>query len=547
VVFNDADGNGAMDGGEMPLADWTVHLDLNQNSVIHAGELTAVTGLDGAYAFSLPELPTNALYNVQAILPAGEATGRYLNTTEKYDFVTVPANTNPDLTLDFGFSFVPYSTYAPQGGETLVNQTTAGQQGGQVDPGYISDHAQSIASDSAGNYVVAWGTKTASGQHQVFARIYNADGSARTAEFKVADSTLPSSAAVARPLVTMSRDGSRFAVAWDNFQTTKGGSPFDPAGTHAPFMRVYSSSGAAVTAAVQVVAYNKNANFRASGLGMDADGDLVVMMTDVGKGISQMQRYTRQGAAVGKVVQVAAANLQDGGRAMATDAAGNFVVAWVNLEGIYAQRFSSTGAKVGSQITVATDNSATGFIDNNYVAVAMNDSGRFVVTWNTQAVNGERDNVAQAFNAAGQPSGGRATIGSSVFRAAATMDAAGDATFAWTAKRARNQGTLGTDSATEILVRRLSAAGDLSETQVVNDTTQGSQFAPSVAAHANGFIVSWSGRGAGDDQGVFAQRFTLDVPAPSALASGLDAALLGYLMSLETDDDDEPLEAIFGQ
>ena len=43
----------------------------------------------------------------------------------------------------------------------------------------------------------------------------------------------------------------------------------------------------------------------------------------------------------------------------------------------------------------------------------------------------------------------------------------------------------------------------------VNSTLRGDQFAPAVAAHDDGtFIVAWAGRGVGDKQGVFFQRYS---------------------------------------
>ena len=55
IVFDDANGNGSQDGGELPLAGFTVIHETDGNSILDAGEDSAVTGADGT--FSIPDLP----------------------------------------------------------------------------------------------------------------------------------------------------------------------------------------------------------------------------------------------------------------------------------------------------------------------------------------------------------------------------------------------------------------------------------------------------------------------------------------------------------
>src|SRR4051812_32582824 len=43
IVFNDANGNGSQDGGELPLAGITVFHETDGNSILDAGEDSAVT------------------------------------------------------------------------------------------------------------------------------------------------------------------------------------------------------------------------------------------------------------------------------------------------------------------------------------------------------------------------------------------------------------------------------------------------------------------------------------------------------------------------
>jgi probable HAF family extracellular repeat protein/predicted outer membrane repeat protein len=51
-LFSDADGNGTMDGADVPLSGWLVFADLNGNRKVDEGETTAVTDASGDYTLS---------------------------------------------------------------------------------------------------------------------------------------------------------------------------------------------------------------------------------------------------------------------------------------------------------------------------------------------------------------------------------------------------------------------------------------------------------------------------------------------------------------
>jgi protocatechuate 3,4-dioxygenase beta subunit len=67
-VFEDTDGNGILDDGEIGLADWTVFLDANDNGVLDDGELSSVTDSLGNYAFG--DLAP-AIYRVRMVPQTG--------------------------------------------------------------------------------------------------------------------------------------------------------------------------------------------------------------------------------------------------------------------------------------------------------------------------------------------------------------------------------------------------------------------------------------------------------------------------------------------
>src|SRR5262249_180718 len=155
----------------------------------------------------------------------------------------------------FGVRFQPFVGVAPLGTEARVNDDASGVQGGL-------SQSVSVAADSAGNYVVTW-RAFADGADTIQARVFNADGTARTGDLPVGTGDRPSAGQYGEmPVVAMSGDG-RFAVAW-----TASGSAM---------MRVYQADGTAVTGAVAVLRGTSSTRGVVEGVAMDADGDFAVM------------------------------------------------------------------------------------------------------------------------------------------------------------------------------------------------------------------------------------------------------------------------------
>jgi hypothetical protein len=167
------------------------------------------------------------------------------------------------------------------------------------------------------------------------------------------------------------------------------------------------------------------------------------------------QRYTSAGVAAGTefLVNTYTTGFQIEPE-VAGDSAGNFVVAWQSEDGssygIFAQRFSSSGTRLGTEFQV---NTYTQF-DQSLPDIDMDDSGTFVVTWGSTTQDGAGRGVfLQEFDASGAP------IGSEL---------------------------------------------------PVNTTTAGDQDSPAVSAiSAGSFIVAWDAGASG----VFAQRYVQPTPS----------------------------------
>jgi trimeric autotransporter adhesin len=160
--------------------------------------------------------------------------------------------------------------------------------------------------------------------------------------------------------------------------------------------------------------------------------------------------------------QSVAGNSQPHG-ATAIDTAGNSIVVWQSLGqdgdgwGIFAQRFDSSGAKVGGEFQV----SSTGIGNQNNPIVAMDGAGNFVVAWTDSNIDGSANGIA---------------------------------------------------------IRRFSASGvALAATQLVNTNFAGDQSNAAIAMAANGdFVVSWTSNGQdGSGDGVYARAFNANGSAKS--------------------------------
>jgi Bacterial Ig-like domain (group 3) len=165
---------------------------------------------------------------------------------------------------------------------------------------------------------------------------------------------------------------------------------------------------------------------------------------------------------------------------------------------IIAQRLSQTGAKLGSQITVAANAAGAG-----WPQVAALDNGTFVVVWHENGTFG-RDIMMRLYSASGQSLGSevranRSTVGS---HAGPQVTAVSSGfVITWQAT-----GVDGSGSA--VVFQRYSNAGAAAGTQVtVNTTTAGDQGGPAIATlSTGGFVVAWQGE-VGALYRVYARRF----------------------------------------
>ena len=223
------------------------------------------------------------------------------------------------------------------------------------------------------------------------------------------------------------------------------------------------------------------------------------------------QRFSSAGSKVGSEFQVNTYTTNDQGRpAVAADGPGSFLVVWESYgqdgsdKGVFGQRFNSAGSTVGSEFRVNSYTTS----DQDGPAVAVDGTGNFVVAWTSAGqVSAYSFGVfGQRYSSAGSPVGSEFQVNTDTLSnhryPAVAADAPGNFIVAWTSYDQDGRGVFGQsfDSAGS------KVGGELR----VNTYATGSQAFPAVAADGLGnFVVSWQSDGQdGSLYGVFGQRMT---------------------------------------
>jgi hypothetical protein len=234
-----------------------------------------------------------------------------------------------------------------------------------------------------------------------------------------------------------------------------------------------------------------------SAVAMDAAGDFAVTWSSYGEYGSGWEvlgeRFNAQGIAQGGQFLVNTTTAGDHKDArMGMDSLGNFVVTWTgngqNGWGVYAQRFNAQGQTLGGQFEVNTNTSG----DKEYVSMAMNGSGAFVISWSSYGQDGSGWGVyAQRYNSCGVAQGGEfrvntTTAGDQMYPSVA-IDTLGDFVITWS--------SYGQDgSGWGVYAQRYTSAGCKAGCEfLVNTTTTGDQMYSTVAMDGTGnFTITWS-------------------------------------------------------
>ncbi|MGH6750891.1 MAG: tandem-95 repeat protein, partial [Bradyrhizobium sp.] len=435
-----------------------------------------------------------------------------------------PVADAPALSVAAALS-APGDAITKQGGEFLVNTTTAGGQ-------FFS----SIATFADGGFVMAWTDTSYSANDfsnaQVKAQIFDASGHKVGSEFRVNTTTALEQR---RPKVSVLSNGD-FVVAWED-ESGKGG---DASGG-AIKAQLYHGNGSKVGGEFLVNTTTQGTQNEHAITAL-ANGRFVVTWTDtsgVGGDSSgsaiKAQLFNANGSKAGGefLVNTITSSFQDE-PSVASLKNGGFVVSWQDNSGlngdgtrggsIKAQMFDANGVKVGGELLV--DTNGINFANESPSIVGLSNGG-FVVTWEASANFGpDTDDSAmkvQIFDASGRKVGGEIVANTSATEyqktPVVTELSNGFIVIVWEDHSEENGDTTGTSIKAQVLDANGNRVGG---EFLVNTSTAGDQQFPSVAALANGsFIISWSdGSGAGGDTsgfGVKSQIFSVGSAGPSVI------------------------------
>ncbi|MFK7933076.1 MAG: hypothetical protein AB8G22_06160, partial [Saprospiraceae bacterium] len=275
----------------------------------------------------------------------------------------------------FLFAVQMYAQPAFVGDEYLINTISANR-----------DEIPQIACDRYGNHVIIWTNERVEGEDfNVFGRVFNADGTARTDEFLVNTFTFDKQWA---GKVAMSPTGN-FTVVWQSNKQDNNGIGI--------YGQQYDIDGNRLGSEFQV---NQLIQFdqTAADIAMDAQGNFAVSWeTNIATGIKNIQaaRFSADGLPLGDEfrVNLTTSNINKASE-IAMDAAGNFIIAWINrvnesdAEGeIFVQRFAADGTRIGTEFSVTE---GMEIIGAGRLSIDMNAHGDFVICWP------EKMNIADA-------------------------------------------------------------------------------------------------------------------------------------------------------
>ena len=251
------------------------------------------------------------------------------------------------------------------GGEFVINTYTTGRQ-----------RRSAVSTNATGDFVVVWQSYLQYGfQDRIFGQRFSSAGDRLGGELEVSrftqlDEQLPS--------VALGNDG-RFVVVWESLDR-------DGYGYGVLFAR-FSSAGIRTGVEFVVNEYTTYNQYRTD-VDVDDDGDPVAVWNSVqqdgyGNG-GFARRLSSSGVRRGVEFQVNSYTPSNQYRPhIAVSADGDFVVAWSSglqdgsEEGIFANRFSSSGTLLGAEIQLNTFTTA----GQRAPDVGIDDAGDFVVAW----------------------------------------------------------------------------------------------------------------------------------------------------------------------
>ncbi|MGB5539518.1 MAG: DUF2341 domain-containing protein [Gammaproteobacteria bacterium] len=335
--------------------------------------------------------------------------GEFLVTT-----TTADSQLNPSVAMDAAGNFIvtwqsnlqdgdSYGVYAQrfdavgvaQGGEFLVNTTTAGYQG-----------SPTIAMDTDGGFVIAW---VANGQDPdaslgIYAQRYDASGTAQGGEFRVNTYTTGT-----QQVTSIGMDAAgNFVVIW--------ASENQDGSNYGIFGQRFDAGGNALGSEFRVNTTTANSQYYHDVVMLDDGRFVVEYQSRNADGSFEvfMQRYAADGSTVGGEIRVNTTTVSSAQQpigSITADASGNITVVWnSDADGdgtaVVGQRLDWAGNKLGGEFIINTTTSG----NQTFPEVIAQAGGGFIVAWGGSGA-GDADGVfMQRYGLAVSEEGASATF-----------------------------------------------------------------------------------------------------------------------------------------
>ena len=290
-------------------------------------------------------------------------------------------------------------------------------------------YGASIASDSLGNFALAW--EDARAGWDVWAQRYNAQAQPLGTNFEVNSQTNPTYN-LPTPALAMA-PGGQFAVVWSDYRSDS---------LHPNvYAQRYDTAGQAVGSNFRVNDSIWGKSFGSPKVAFDRQGNFLVCWNDDRNGNNDIyaQAFDPNGQRLGPNFRV---NDDAGATGQVTPCVGfspslQYWVFWTDArEGratIYGQRFDSGRAPIGPNFRVNDDSFAS---QQRVPSIAANDAGQNITIWEDER-NGNTDIYCQVADSLGNPLGvnqqaNTDNVGADHFYSTAAIDAAGNSITAWT-------------------------------------------------------------------------------------------------------------------
>ena len=406
------------------------------------------------------------------------------------------------------------------GSEFQVNTYTSGNQTSTNIP------AQSVAALTNGDFVVTWDSNGQDGSGKgVFAQRFSADGTPKGSEFHVSSFT-PNDQV--HPNVTALSDGG-FVITYMSYgQDGRSNNLTDS------YAQKYDSSGNKIGAEFLVHSYTNSFQHVPVVTSLDGGKFLVTWQSNGQDGSDYGiygQMFDQSNSKIGSEFLV---NTTTSGRQHHADVTklenGNFVITWVDTtqqsstDGIFGQRYDSTGTKIGSEFEINTHTTS----DQNQPAVASLADGGFVVTWQSDGQDGDDNGIfGQRYDSSGAKVGSEFQINTQAAGSQedSTVIGLSDGGFltAWSSSSNHPDG-----SGYGIYGQRYDSSGNTVGNEFqINTYVSGDQDRISLEQLTNGNVVaSWTSNGQdGDGDGIFAQILDVGASVSSPDLASIDNAL----------------------